>query len=269
MRDESNTAEHPAASAARTPGMPEVVDRATWQSGLDALRAREKAHTREGDAIAAARRRLPMVELDPAIPLTGPDGPVTLLEAFEGRRQLIAYYFMWYAGHPAAEQCEGCTFYNGQIGELSPLHSRDVTYATFCQGPYEESVRYRDFMGWEMPWYSAHASLGALLTGRQIGLFHLVCYLRDGDRVFETYWTTRRGAEAMDYSYALMDLTVYGRQESWEDSPPGWPQQCSNTRTDGGPPAWPPVPVWPGGRPIAQWPRLEAGRSDDLGTASR
>ena len=93
-----------------------------------------------------------------------------------------------------------------------------------------------------------------------------MCYLRDGGRVFETYWTTRRGVEAMDYSYALMDLTAYGRQETWEDSPPGWPQQCTNTRTDGGPPAWPPVPVWPGGRPIAQWPRLAAGRSDDLGT---
>ena len=133
---------------------------------------------------------------------------------------------------PAAAQCEGCTFYNGQIGELSYLHSRDVTYAAFCQGPYEQSVRYRDFMGWDMPWYSAQDSLGALLTGRQIGLFHLVCYLRDGDRVFKTYWTTRRGVEAMDYSYALMDLTVYGRQEPWEDSPPGWPQQCSNTRTE-------------------------------------
>ena len=115
----------------------------------------------------------------------------------------------------------------------------------------------------------AHASLGTLLAGRQIGLFHLVCYVRDGDRVFETYWTKRRGVEAMDYSYALMDLTVHGRQESWEDSPPGWPQQCSNTRTDGGAPAWRPVPVWPGGRPIAQWPRLAAGRSDDLGTATR
>jgi hypothetical protein len=95
---------------------------------------------------------------------------------------------------------------------------------------------------------------------------HVVCYLRDGDRVFETYWTTLRGVEAMDYSYALMDLTVYGRQEPWEDSPPSWPQQCSYIRTDGGSPDWPPVSVWPGGRPIAQWPRLEAGRSDDLGT---
>jgi predicted dithiol-disulfide oxidoreductase (DUF899 family) len=128
-----------------------------------------------------------------------------------------------------------------------------------CQGPYDESIRYRDFMGWDMPWYSAHASLDGLLVGRQIGMMHLVCYLRDGDRVFETYWTWYRGVEAMDYSYALMDLTVYGRQEPWEDSPPGWPQHWqvdgSNTRTNG--------------RPTAQWSRLEAGRSDDLGTARR
>jgi predicted dithiol-disulfide oxidoreductase (DUF899 family) len=275
MTDESAPPGGPAASASSATGLPAAVDRATFQAELDALRVREKAHTREGDAIAAARRRLPMTEMDPGIPLTGPHGPLTLLEAFEGRRQLIAYYFMWHPGHPAAEQCEGCTFYTTQVSELSYLHSRDITYAVFCQGrnvecdhppalPYDESARYRDFMGWHMPWYSAHASLDALLAGRQIGLFHLVCYLRDGDRVFETYWTKRRGVEAMDYSYALMDLTVYGRQEQWEDSPPGWPQQCTNTRTSGGPPAWPPVPAWPGGRPIAQWPRLEAGRSDDL-----
>jgi Bacterial protein of unknown function (DUF899) len=124
-------------------------------------------------------------------------------------------------------------------------------------------------MGWGMPWYSALPSLAALLEGRQVGLFHLVCYLRDGDRVYETYWTKRRGVEALDQSYALMDLTVYGRQEPWEDSPSGWPQQCSNTRTTAGAPGWPPVAQWPGGRPIAQWPRLQAGRSDDLGTAGR
>jgi hypothetical protein len=91
-----------------------------------------------------------------------------------------------------------------------------------------------------------------------------VCYLRDGDRVFETYWPKRRGVQTMDYSLALMDLTVFGRQEAWEDSPPGWPQQASNTRSSDGPPAWPPVAKWPGGRPIAQWPRLAAGRADDF-----
>jgi hypothetical protein len=112
-------------------------------------------------------------------------------DAFEGRRQLIAYYFMWYPGRPAAEQCEGCTFYTTRVGELSQLHSRGVTFATFCQGPYEESVRYREFMGWEMPWYSAQDSLDALLVGRCVGKFHLVCYLRCGEQVFETYWTKR------------------------------------------------------------------------------
>jgi predicted dithiol-disulfide oxidoreductase (DUF899 family) len=236
-------------------GRPPAVDRDAFEAELDKLRAREKAHTREGDAIAAARRRLPMVEVDASLTLTGPDGPVTLLDAFEGRRQLIAYYYMWHTGHPAPEQCEGCTWCNTQVAELAYLHSRDITYATFCQGPFDESKRYHDFMGWEMPWYSAEgASLDALLIGRHVGMMHLVCYLRDGDRVFETYWTTLRGVEAMDYSYALMDLTVYGRQEPTDDSPPGWPQEWlvdgSNHRTNG--------------RPIAQWSRLEAGRSDDL-----
>ena len=255
---------------------PAAVDRATFQAELDALRVREKAHTREGDAIAAARRRLPMLEVDATLELIGPHGPVSLLDAFEGRRQLIAYYFMWNPGRPAPEQCEGCTFYTSQVGGLSYLHSRDITYAVLSQGrnvssevaearvSYEESLRYRDFMGWDMPWYSAQPSLGTLLAGREIGLFHLVCYLRDGDRVFETYWTKRRGVEAMDYSYALMDLTVYGRQEAWEDSPSGWPQSRTNVRSEEGSPGWRPVSGWPGGRPIGQWERLEAGHSDEL-----
>jgi len=233
---------------------------------MDGLRVREKAHTREGDAIAAARRRLPMVEVDANLTLTGPDGRLSLLEAFEGRQQLIAYYFMWDTGRPAAEQCEGCTWIGTQVAELSYFHSRDITYAVLCQGPYEESVRYRDFMGWDMPWYSAEDSLDALLVGREVGLFHLVCYVHDGDRVYETYWTTHRGVEAMDNSYALMDLTVYGRQEQWENSPAGWPQRCTYTRTSSGSSTWLPVPVWPGGRPTAQWARLAAGFSDDLGT---
>jgi predicted dithiol-disulfide oxidoreductase (DUF899 family) len=167
-----------------------------------------------------------MAEVDTSLTLTGPDGSLTLLDAFEGRRQLVAYYFMWRDGHPAAEQCEGCTWVTTQVTELSYLHSRDITYAVFCQGPYGESIRYRGFMGWDVPWYSAQDSAATLLAPpKRIGRMHLVCYLRDGGKVFETYWTTLRGVEAMDNSYALMDLTVYGRQESWEDSPAGWPQQ--------------------------------------------
>ena len=254
MNDESTDLGAPVVSATNASSLPAAVDRATFQAELDRLRVREKTHTREGDAISAARRRLPMVEVDANLAVFGPHGPLPLLEAFEGRRQLIAYYFMWHPGRPAPEQCEGCTWCTTQVAELSYLHSRDITYAVFCQGPYDESIRYRDFMGWDVPWYSAHASLDTLLVGRQIGIMHLVCYLRDGDRVFETYWTTYRGVEAMDYSYALMDLTVYGRQEPWEDSPPGWPQRWQ----DG------PARMRTNGRPIAQWSRLEAGRSDDL-----
>ena len=247
-------------------GAPKIVDRETFHAQLDALRVREKAHTHEGDAIAAARRRLPMVEVDPAIKLIGPQGPVTLLDVFEGRRQLLAYYFMWHAGHPAPEQCEGCTWVTAQVREVSYLHSRDVTYAIFCQGPYEESARYREFMGWDMPWYAAVGSLDKLLVGRRVNRMHIVCYLRQGSKVFETYWTTSRGVEQMDNSYRLLDLTVYGRQEKWEDSPAGWPQLCTYTRTRSGAPSW--EPAWPGGRPIAQWPRLNAGHSDDLGSGA-
>jgi predicted dithiol-disulfide oxidoreductase (DUF899 family) len=238
---------------------PKIVDRATFQAELDALRVREKAHTKEGDAIAAARRRLPMVEVEATTPLSGARGAVTLLDAFEGRRMLIAYYFMWHAGHPAPEQCEGCTFYTSQVRELSFIHSRDVTYVTLCQGPYEESARYRTFMGWDMPWYSAgKEALDALLVGRRVGMMHIVCYLRQKSKVFETYWTTRRGVEAMDNSYRLLDLTVYGRQEAWEDSPAGWPQRAKDEH-----------PYRADGRPIVQWPCVNAGHSDDLRTSER
>jgi len=263
-KDKSKTVTLSTARGTDTASVPVVADRTTFQAELDKLRVREKAHTHEGDAIAAARRRLPMVEVEAATPLIGERGKVTLLDAFEGRRMLISYSFMWNTGKPAPEQCEGCTWVTSQVRELSYIHSRDVTFAVFCKGPYEESARYRDFMGWEMPWYSAQDSLDTLLAGRRVSMMYIVCYLRQGSRVFETYWTTIRGVEAMDNSYRLLDLTVYGRQEKWEDSPPGWPQQCSITRTSGGAPNWPPVSVWPGGRPIPQWTRLEAGRSDDL-----
>jgi predicted dithiol-disulfide oxidoreductase (DUF899 family) len=242
---------------------PEIVDRNTFQAEVDALRIREKAHLKEGDAIAASRRRLPMVEVNAGTPLIHERGTVTLLDAFEGRRMLIAYYFMWHNGRTAAKQCQGCAWFTSQVRELSPLHSRDVTYATFCQGPYGESARYRDFMGWEMPWYSVQGtSLDALLDGRRAGTMYLICYLRQGDRVFETYWTTRRGVEVMGNSYPLLDLTVYGRQEWWEDSPTGWPQPWNDEVENA-------HPFRSHGRPIVQWPRVKAGHSDDLGTGTR
>jgi predicted dithiol-disulfide oxidoreductase (DUF899 family) len=174
------------------------------------------------------------------------------MEVFEGRRQLIAYFHMWHTSKPAQDQCSGCTFCNGQVRDLPYLHSRDVTFATFSEGPYEEGARYRDFMGYKMPWYSAQDSTDALLAERGYGV--IVCYLRDGDRVFETYWTTGRATEAMGSVYGLLDMTVYGRQETFEHSPPGWPQFWRNTGEQ-----------WRiNGRPTPQWEQLAAGRSDDL-----
>jgi predicted dithiol-disulfide oxidoreductase (DUF899 family) len=193
------------------------------------------------------------VEVDASTPLIGEQGLVPLLDVFEGRRQLIVYFHMWHNGQPAAGQCEGCTFFNGQVSELSYLHARDVTYATFSQGPYAESAAYRDFMGYSMPWYSAAESADALLAGRWFGM--QVCYLRDGGRVFETYWSSGRAGEVYAPAYGLLDMTVYGRQETWEDSPAGWPQ-LFNTRGE---------QFRTNGRPSAQWERLAAGRSDDLG----
>jgi predicted dithiol-disulfide oxidoreductase (DUF899 family) len=152
---------------------------------------------------------------------------------------------MWHTGQPAQAQCEGCTFFNGQVRELSYLHSRDVTYATFCPGPYDESIAYRDFMGWDVPRYSAKDSASALLAGRWFGM--QVCYLRQAEQVFETYWSSGRAAEALAPTYALLDMAVYGRQETWEDSPPGWrspsePAVSSSAPTGAPPPngrGWP------------------------------
>ena len=168
------------------------------------VRTGESRSTREGDAIAAARRRLPMVEVDATIEVIGPDGPVTILDVFEGRKQLIAYFHAWWPGQPAAEQCEGCTFFNCQVRELSYIHSRDATYAVLCKGPYEESIGYRDFLGLEMPWYSAEQTAPQLLEGRDWQVHHLVFYVRDGEKVYETYYTGGRGVEIMAPTHGLV-----------------------------------------------------------------
>ncbi|WP_155368348.1 DUF899 family protein [Catellatospora vulcania] len=218
---------------------PPVVDRRSWLRARDELLAREKAHTREGDAIAAARRRLPMTPVPP-VAVQGPGGRTPLVDVFEGRSMLIAYFHMWHDDAPFEEQCEGCTFSTCHVQLLDYLHARDVTYAVFCQGPYADSAPFARFMGYPFPWYSAHEADPALADGRDFGF--IACYLRDGDQVYETYWTTGRGVEALMTSYHALDLTVYGRQEAWEDSPAGWPRVSGHPwRLDG--------------RPTAQWSR--------------
>ena len=219
--------------------MPPVVDRATWLRECEGLLVREKAHTREGDAIAAARRRLPMTPV-PTVTVQGPRGDTPLVDVFEGRRMLIADFHMWHDGAPFEDQCEGCTFTTVHLQVLDYLHARDVTYAVLCQGSYDESAPFAEFMAYPFPWYSAKDSDPALSGARGFGF--VACYLRDGDQVYETYWTDGRGVEGLMTSYQALDLTVYGRQESWEDSPEGWPRISGHPwRLDG--------------RPTAQWSR--------------
>lgn len=229
---------------------PEIVSREEWERARAELLVHEKQHTRAGDALAAARRRLPMTRMEPVM-VVGADGPVRLPDVFEGRRMLIVYHFMWNPGAPHEEQCEGCT--HSQVAMNSAVRAylaeRDVGYAVFSSGPWAEIATYRDFMGWTTPWYSTADSGEALTATRNGG--DLRCYLRADEDVFQTYETTVRGIEAMLPTLQLLDLTAYGRQETWEDSPAGWPQQ-----DEAG--AW-----WRrDGRPVAQWARTSVdGRS--------
>ena len=219
--------------------VPAIVDRDTWQRLRDELLGREKAHTREGDAIAAARRSLPMTQLPDDATVDGPEGAIPFLDIFEARRMLVAYFHMWHDGKPWPGQCEGCTFCASHLQQLEYLHERDVTVAVICEGTYAESKPYADFLDYRVPWYSAR-DRETILAGRGFGF--LACYLRTDDHAYETYWTTDRGTEAADTSYHLLDLTAYGRQEQWEDSPQYWP------RLPDGQHQWRAL-----GRPTAQW----------------
>lgn len=221
-----------------SPAAPAVVDRQAWLDECEKLLVREKAHTREGDAIAAARRRLPMTEVDP-VALAGPDGPTPLADIFQGRDQLVVYKHMWHLGKPFEEQCEGCTATVWDFHDASYLEVRGVSAAVFCEGPYEEAAPFRDFMGYTLPWFSTYGIEDPAFAGGG----SIACYLRQGDRFFQTYETTGRGVEAIMAQHKLLDMTVYGRKETWEDSPEGWPQipTYSAWRVDG--------------RPVAQWTR--------------
>ncbi|WP_245871231.1 DUF899 family protein [Asanoa hainanensis] len=217
---------------------PEIVDRQAWIRERETLLVHEKAHTREGDAIAAARRRLPMTEVAP-ISLVGARGLTPLEEIFQGRDQLVVYKHMWHDGKDFADQCEGCTASIWDFHDASYLEARGISFAVFGQGPYAEMAPYREFMGYTHPWYSTHGVTDPAIAGGG----DIACFLRQGDRFFLTYETTGRGVEAIMSSHRLLDLTAYGRQEVWEDSPDGWPQDptCTHWRRDG--------------RPVPQWTR--------------
>ncbi len=225
------------------PTMPKLVARDEWERACADLHMREKAHTREGSELAAARRRLPMTRMEP-VKVVGPNGPVPFQEVFAGHRMLIVYHFMWHKGAPHHKQCEGCTHSQAAMNAAvcAYVAERDVQYAVFSSGPFNEIMAYRDFMGWRAPWYST-AESGEALATRDGG--DIRCYLQAGDEVFQTYETKWRGIEVMLPTLQLLDLTAGGRQEAWEDSPSGWRKDKAGSwwRRDG--------------RPIAQWTRTD------------
>ncbi|MEU1194745.1 DUF899 family protein [Streptomyces sp. NPDC005813] len=211
-----------------THALPPVVDTATWERRLEELRAREKAATRELDAIAAERRRLPMVEM-PDYTLEGEDGAVRLADVFDGRRQLIVYNHMWSAGQEW--QCPGCTGFTSQYTRLEFLDNYDARFVVVTQGPIDEALAYKQRVGNRMTWYStANSSFGADVGAPPEGGFAVNVFLRDGDTVYRTWHTDGRGTEQLSHTFALIDLLPYGRQEEWQHSPEGWPQSPTYSR---------------------------------------
>jgi predicted dithiol-disulfide oxidoreductase (DUF899 family) len=208
--------------------IPPVVDHETWEAALADLRAREKAATRELDALAAARRRLPMVEL-PKYTLEGPDGPVRLVDLFEGKRQLIVYSHMWFPGEEW--QCSGCTGFTSQFTRLAFLAAYDARFVIVTQGPIDEALAYKARVGNRMDWYStANSPFGSDMGAPLGGGFQVNVFLRVGDTVHRTYNTQGRGVEQLSHTFPLLDLLPYGRQEEWQDVPPGWPQSPTYSR---------------------------------------
>ncbi|SDK59040.1 DUF899 domain-containing protein [Streptomyces indicus] len=221
-----------------TKALPPVVDAKTWQQELDALRVREKAATRELDAIAAQRRRLPMVEM-PEYTLQSADGPVRLVDLFDGRSQLIVYNHMWFEGKEW--QCPGCTGYTSQFARLDFLANWDARFVIVTQGPIDEALAYKKRVGNTMDWYSTAGSPFGADVGAPPGAgFAVNVFLRDGDKVYRTWHTDGRGTEQLSHTFPLIDLLPYGRQEEWQDVPEGWPQSPTYSR-------------WPSSQDIAAW----------------
>ncbi|MEU8108610.1 DUF899 domain-containing protein [Nonomuraea muscovyensis] len=200
--------------------LPQVVSEQEWHAARHALLAKEKELTRAQDALAAERRRMPMVRVARDYRFAGPDGTARLPDLFDGRRQLIVYSFMW---HGAREFCSGCSMFTDNIGHLAHLHARDVSLALVSRGPQVEITPFRRRMGWSVPWYSALDEDFNADMGAGDG-FALNVFLRDGDDVYRTYTTSGRGVERLGSGWTFLDLAPYGRQETWEDSPEGWPQ---------------------------------------------
>jgi predicted dithiol-disulfide oxidoreductase (DUF899 family) len=214
-----------AATSITPTALPPVVSQQEWQAAFDALLVKEKELTRARDAWAAQRRRMPMVRVEKDYRFAGPDGEVGLPDLFEGRRQLIVYRFFF---EPGVENwpdggCSGCSFLTDHIPHLAHLHARDTTYAVVSPAPLERISAFQQRMRWNVPWYRLRGDD----FGDDFGVaqyFGLNVFLRAGDDVFRTYFVNGRGVEPLTATWALLDITPFGRQETWEDTPAGRPQ---------------------------------------------
>jgi predicted dithiol-disulfide oxidoreductase (DUF899 family) len=212
-----------------TATLPPIVSPARWQAARKKVLSREKAATRARDALAAERRRLPMVRIEKDYLFAGQGGKARLVDLFEGRPQLMLYHFMFAPGVPGwpTAGCPGCSMFVDQIGHPAHLHARDTSFVLVSRAPLPRILRYRKRMGWDLPWFSSAGSdfnedFGVTVDGSET--FGLSVFLRDGDSVFRTYFTDGRGVEALGSVWTFLDLTPLGRQEDWEDSPAGRPQ---------------------------------------------
>jgi predicted dithiol-disulfide oxidoreductase (DUF899 family) len=211
--------------------LPQVVSEAEWQAARAELLLAEKQATRARDALAAQRRMLPMVAIEKEYVFQGPDGEASLLDLFEGRSQLILYHFMFapgVEGWPSAG-CPGCSMFVDQIGDLAHMHARETAFALVSLAPLPQIEAYRQRLGWSIPWFSSsdtdfNVDFG--VSTEQGETFALSVFLREGERIFRTYVTAGRGVEALGPVWSFLDLTPLGRQEEWEDSPPGRPQSA-------------------------------------------
>jgi predicted dithiol-disulfide oxidoreductase (DUF899 family) len=206
--------------------MPPIVSPQEWQAAWEKLLVKEKEHTRARDALAAERRRMPRMLVDKDYRFEGPDGPVGLLDLFEGRRQLIVYRFFYepgVVGWPEAG-CPGCSMVADQVAHPAHLNTRDTTLAFVSRAPQENIERWRARMGWQViPWYTLTDDFDADFG---VDEWHgtNAFFRDDDDQVFRTYFINSRGDEVMGGTWSYLDMTALGRQEEWEDSPEGYPQ---------------------------------------------
>jgi predicted dithiol-disulfide oxidoreductase (DUF899 family) len=201
--------------------LPEIVSSGKWQQDRDELLKAEKEATRALDVLAARRRRLPMVRFDSSrYEFSSPAGPESLLGLFAGQRQLVVYQFM---DNGPDDYCPGCTHFTSNVVNLAALADTGVSWATVSNMPLAQIEAYKARMGWTMPFVSSRGTTFADDCGAGGG-FMLSVFLRDGQDVYRTYSTTARGVDRLLFVNNILDLAPYGRQEDWEDSPPGWPQ---------------------------------------------